>query len=113
MNNYFPKIHPLWFVCIFVRLLIAFIPFTDKLSTIGKYIILFVGLGFLYKSIFGSNNEFQVKKVFWHKARIIHAILFISASFYFKNKKISCFFLLSSVLFSIIYRFFLGHFKLI
>ena len=109
MKNYLHKIHPFWFVCIFVRLLIAFLPFSDKLSTIGKYIILFMGLGFLYKSIFGSNNEFQVKKVFWHKTRIIHAILFISASFFFKNKKISSFFLLSSVLFSIIYRFFLGH----
>ena len=63
MKNYFPKIHPLWFVCIFIRLLIVSFPFVRKLSNIGKYIILFMGLGFLYKSIFGSNNEFQVEKV--------------------------------------------------
>tara|TARA_B100001989_G_C24202244_1_gene298948 strand:+ start:152 stop:364 length:213 start_codon:yes stop_codon:yes gene_type:complete len=70
-----------------------------------------MGLGFLYKSIFGSNNEFQVKKVFWHKVRFVHAILFISAAFYFENKKLSSFLLFSSVIFSLIYRFFKGHFK--
>ena len=111
MKKYFPKIHPLWFVCIFVRLLIAFLPFVDKLSNISKYVILLMGLGFLYKSIFGSNNEFQAKKVFWHNVRIVHAILFICASIYFKNKKLISFLLLSSILFSIIYRFLNGHFK--
>ncbi len=111
MNTYFKKIHPLWIICIFIRLLLVYLPFIRKLSNISKYIILFMGLGFLYKSIFGSNNEFQVKKVFWHKVRFVHAILFISAAFYFENKKLSSFLLFSSVIFSLIYRFFKGHFK--
>ena len=70
-----------------------------------------MGLGFLYKSVFGSNNEIQVKKVFWHNVRIVHGILFMLAAIYFANKKLSSILLLSSVLFSIIYRYFNGHFK--
>ena len=111
MNKYFKKIHPLWFICIFIRILLVFIPFINRISNISKYIILIMGLGFLYKSILGSNNEFQIKKVFWHNVRIVHAILFILAYVYFKNKKLSSILLLSSVLFSITYRYFKGHFK--
>ena len=111
MKKYFPKIHPLWFFCIFVRIIIVFLPFINSISNISKYIILLMGLGFLYKSVFGSNDEIQVKKVFWHNVRIVHGILFILAAFYFTNKKLSSILLLSSVLFSIIYRYFNGHFK--
>ncbi len=111
MKKYFPKIHPLWFFCIFVRIIIVFLPFINSISNISKYIILLMGLGFLYKSVFGSNHEIQVKKVFWHNVRIVHGILFILAAFYFTNKKLSSILLLSSVVFSIIYRYFNGHFK--
>ena len=68
------KIHPLWYICITLRLIISVIPLVynyfvkngknsykiNKLAVLNKYIILLMGLGFLYKSIFGSNNEKQI-----------------------------------------------------
>uniref|UniRef100_A0A6C0LY46 Uncharacterized protein n=1 Tax=viral metagenome TaxID=1070528 RepID=A0A6C0LY46_9ZZZZ len=122
-KNLFIKIHPLWYICITLRLIISFIPLLynyffvknsknsyrmSKLIVLNKYIILLIGLGFLYKSLFGSNNEFQIKKVFWHNTRIIHAILYLIAALNFHNYKFSSFILLSDVLFSIFYRFLNG-----
>ena len=118
-------IHPLWYICIFIRLIISLLPLIynylsentdkklviDKISLITKYIILIIGIGFLYKAIFGSNNEIQVKKVFWHETRIVHSLLFITAGLYFNNYKLSGFLLFTSILFSIIYRFRSQHFK--
>ena len=118
-------IHPVWYICIFIRLIIALLPLVyyyvskktnkdaalDKISLINKYIILIMGLGFLYKAIFGSNNESQVRKIFWHQTRIVHAILFITAGLYFDNYKLSSSLLFISILFSIVYRFLSGHFK--
>lgn len=118
-------IHPLWYICIFIRLIISVLPLiynhlsqkTNKntlnknISLINKYIILIVGLGFLYKAIFGSNNEIQIRKVFWHQTRIIHSMLFITAGIYFHNYKLSSALLFASVLFSIAYRFLSGHFE--
>ena len=52
-----------------------------------------MGLGFLYKSFTGTNNETQIKEVFWHETRIIHAILFILGSYTYNNYKLSCSFL--------------------
>jgi len=83
----------------------------DNISLINKYILLIVGLGFLYKAIFGSNNETQIRKIFWHQTRIIHSILFIAAGVYFENYKLSSALLFASVLFSIAYRFLSGHFE--
>jgi hypothetical protein len=71
---------------------------------------LLMGLGFLIKSIFGSNNEKQIEKVFWHNTRIIHAIIYIYAAIIFVNYKMSSSLLFIDVLFSIIYRFNSGHF---
>jgi len=119
------KIHPLWYICIFVRLIISSLPLIynhlsettnkntsiNKIALINKYIIFIIGLGFLYKSIFGSNNEIQFRKVFWHQTRIIHSILFITAGIYFNNYKLSASLLFISVLFSIIYRILSRHFK--
>ena len=113
-------IHPLWYICIFIRLIISVLPLiynhlsqktNKKYSLINKYIILIVGFGFLYKSIFGSNNETQIRKIFWHQTRIVHSILFITAGLYFNNYKLSSSLLFASVLFSIIYRFLSGHFE--
>ena len=125
LRSPFKKIHILWFVCIFVRILISLTPLVYKylltfkfnstivknLSKINKIIILFMGLGFLYKGIFGSNNETQVRKVFWHNTRLVHALLFILAGVYFDKRLFSSLLLFSSVCFSIIYRFFIGDFK--
>ena len=118
-------IHPLWYICILVRVIIALLPLIYyylsrknnkysliyNISLVNKYIILTMGLGFLYKAIFGSNNESQVRKIFWHETRIIHAVLFITAGLYFDNYKFSSALLFVSVLFSLVYRFSSGHFK--
>ena len=126
MNSSNIGVHPLWYICIFIRLIIALLPIiyyylskmTNKIRTlkkvsfISKYIILIMGIGFLYKAIFGSNSESQVRKIFWHKTRIVHSILFIIAGLYFDNNyKLSSSLLFISVLFSIVYRFLSGHFK--
>ena len=55
---------------------------------VTKYIIILIGLGFLKASIFGSNDEKQIAKVFWHETRIIHAYLFIIAGLHFYNYKL-------------------------
>lgn len=121
----FKKVHPLWFICILVRLTISFLPLiylylikkkyylkiVNKISDLNRIIILLIGFGFLYQSLFGSNEETQVRKIFWHNTRIIHAILFIIAGIYFNNYKLATLILFSDIIFSIIYRFIEGHFN--
>ena len=119
------KIHKLWFVCITVRTIIAIIPLIynnllnrnykkkliKKFSLVTKIIIILMGLGFLKQSIFGSNNEKQVAKVFWHRTRIIHAFLYIISGLNFYNYKFSSVILFTDLAFSIIYRIANGHFN--
>ena len=76
---------------------------------IGAGILYFIG--FLYKSIVGSNNEFQLKKVFWHNTRIIHSLFFIIAAIQHNNPTMCVLLLFSDIVFSIIYRVFIGHFN--
>ena len=118
------KIHLLWYICLTIRLFIAFIPLIynyiqpiinknniiHKLYSINKYIILLIGIGFLYKSVFGSNNEVQINKVFWHKTRIMHSLFYIFSAINYNNYKLSSFLLFSDIIFSVIYRVFSGHF---
>ena len=125
MINKYVKIHPLWYICISVRSIIFILPLiyyylltknknkelVEKISKINKYVILLMGLGFVYKSLFGSNNEIQLKKVFWHNTRFLHSILFILAGLNFSNYKLSFSLLLSDVLFSVSYRYSNGHFS--
>ena len=121
----FKKVHSLWFICILLRVIIALLPLiyfyliknnyyikiVNKISYFNRIIILVIGIGFLYKALFGSNEEIQVIKVFWHKTRIIHAILFIIAGIYFNNYKLASLILFSDIIFSIFYRFCEGHFN--
>jgi hypothetical protein len=69
---------------------------------------LIMGLGFIYKYIFGSNNEKQIRKVFWHETRLIHGILYMVSTYYFYNNyiNIGSIILFLDILFSIFYRFF-------
>ena len=109
------KIHPLWFICIFVRLsLIYLIMYLNKkrnkkINMICTSILLMIGLGFIYKGLTGSNNEIQVNKVFWHETRYIHGMFYVLSSFYlFKNNvNITSLLLLSDIIFSFLYRFIL------
>ena len=108
------NIHPLWFICILIRSLI--IIFTRKilksniinniLHSIITLILLTMGIGFAYKACTGSNNEYQINKVFWHNTRYIHSILYIlsAITFYNKNIKMNTLFLTLDLLFSITYR---------
>jgi len=121
----FPKINSLWTICIVLRLTISFLPLIynylkeyginevllEKIKLFNKLMLFIIGLGFLYKSFFGSNNEIQIKKVFWHKTRIIHSLIYIAAAINFDNLKLSSGLLFIDVLFSFFYRFIIGHFK--
>ena len=101
------NIHPLWYLCLFIRsILIVLIRYSSNTTTYLNIIIAIIGIGFLHKSITGSNNETQIAKVFWHSSRIFHAIFYIfaSLSLYYKKTNICTFFLISDILFSIFYR---------
>jgi len=97
-------IHPLWYLCIITRLLLAFSLLKyPNFSKYLKIIILVIGLGFGYKALTGSNNEIQIAKVFWHKTRFIHSFFFLLA-YSIPSLKISTYVLVADVIFSIIYR---------
>ena len=65
-----------------------------------------MGIGFTYKSITGSNNEYQIAKVFWHNVRYVHAFLYLlaSAAMFYKKINLNTLFLVSDIIFSILYR---------
>ena len=102
------NIHPLWFFCIILRLSMSYV--STKLNNKASFILLIISLGFLYQSTFGSNNEIQVRKVFWHETRSIHSFLYFCAfiSMYYKlkykNYELSGLFLLCDVIVSVSFR---------
>jgi hypothetical protein len=110
------NIHPLWFVCITVRSVLAIIVWNLQqkktidtgldINNIMTLLLLLIAIGFVYKSVTGSNNETQLAPVFWHSTRFVHAILFTSAfiALFMGRPKISSLLIASDVLFSIIYR---------
>lgn len=108
------NIHPLWFVCILVRIALIFLLRMRVNSKIISYIIAGVlfamGAGFIYKGIFGSNNETQITKVFWHETRFVHGALYLLASYYYFNNNIemSSLVLVTDIIFSIMYRLYMN-----
>lgn len=106
------NIHPLWLICILLRILIIILVkyiYIKNNKLIKNLIILFllsIGLGFIRKGYFGSNNEIQIRKVFWHNSRYIHGILYILSSIYLYNNNIniSIILLILDIIFSILYR---------
>ena len=106
------NIHPLWWVCLLVRIcLVAVIFYVSTNFSINykKYILfipLIIGLGFAYKAFTGSNNEYQIQKVFWHETRMIHSIFYLFATFCFYSEKqiLGAIILSLDVIFSILYR---------
>ena len=108
------KIHPLWLICILLRVSLIFIVhyvYTSMNNAIANTFILFIlftiGVGFIYKGIIGSNNEKQISNVFWHETRYLHGLLYICASYYLFNKNINMasITLFLDLLFSFLYRF--------
>ena len=104
------KIHYLWFVCILTRLFLIYIIRLNKKNKLFKqlleFILLFISIGFFYKSITGSNNEKQISKVFWHNSRYIHGIFYLLGFYYLYNNNINMntIILLCDLCFSILYR---------
>lgn len=102
------KIHPLWFICILVRLGIIFLIRSVKkiYYKIISIILFAMGIGFIYKGLVGSNNEIQINKVFWHEARFLHGILYILSGFYLfkKNINMASLVLILDLISSILYR---------
>jgi hypothetical protein len=104
------QIHPLWYVCLLTRFSMATIVYLfgskTPFHTIFSVILGLMGAGFLYKSLFGSNNETQVAKVFWHNTRIIHAALYILAAWfaYQQQNKLSALLIGLDIIFSVLYR---------
>ena len=99
-------IHPIWYLCLFIRLSLSYTIYNNLYTDYLLPIILLISIGFIYKGYTGSNNETQIAKVFWHDTRYIHGLLYALASYYLYNNnfKMSSLFILLDVLFSISYR---------
>lgn len=108
------KIHPLWFICILVRILliVSILYFSNKsqnkklVKILFCLLLLVIGLGFINKAVIGSNNEIQISKVFWHETRYVHGALYLLASIYLYNNniKMTAILLTIDIIFSILYR---------
>ena len=109
------QIHPLWYLCIFVRLLLVLFVYVltkndiyenNFLKILITITLFIMGSGFMYKYITGSNNEIQIAKVFWHDTRIYHGLMYLLASYFFYINKgfYASWILLLDVIGSIIYR---------
>ncbi len=108
------NIHPLWYVCITVRFSIIFaIKYLVNIFKSKKFvryllscILLTMGLGFTYNGYFGSNNEIQINKVFWHETRYFHGMAYIFASLYLfnNNLKMNSLILMIDLIFSFLFR---------
>ena len=104
------NINPLWLLCLLVRLSLIYIIYyfrenkyyKDKLATL----LLFISLGFYYKGYYGSNNETQISKVFWHDSRYVHASFYSLSAYYLRIGKLdlSLLLLFMDILSSIFYR---------
>jgi len=105
------KIHPIWFICISVRLLMVFMirhinKNTDNYNKIISLLLSIIGIGFIYQGYFSSNNEIQIAKVFWHDSRYVHGVIYLLAAYYlFKNNiNMNTILLLLDLCFSFLYR---------
>lgn len=80
------NIHPLWAICILVRLslLIAIRKLykNETFKAFATAALAVMGTGFIYKAFSGSNDEVQIADVFWHETRYIHGILYLFAAYY-------------------------------
>lgn len=111
------NINPIWYLCIVIRFLIILLVRWLYKSDTKKYtkniislVLLMIGLGFLYKFILGSNNEYQIAKVFWHEARLVHSAFYLLASYYIFNNNLNMttIVLFVDIVFSVMYRILLN-----
>ena len=106
-----PRIHPLYIACLSARLVLVwliwiFVTSKYNLKFLAILILALIGAGFIYKSLFGSNDEFQIRKVFWHDSRLLHAVLYSAALVYLllDNVHMVVIVLLLDVVSSLMYR---------
>jgi hypothetical protein len=74
------SVHPLWAACVFFRVWFATEITRSTYDPYNAIVLTVMGTGFLYKYVFGSNNEVQIAKVFWHNTRIVHACFYLLAA---------------------------------
>lgn len=105
------NINKIWFLCITIRFLlgcVVWIQPADKTVTVDllSVLLLFIGIGFFYKALTGSNNETQISKVFWHNSRGLHGGFYTIASvlLFTGYPRLSASFIFLDLLFSILYR---------
>jgi hypothetical protein len=113
------NIHPLWFLCLSVRLFMIYIIWyllntpritntltKKRIKKICIIILFIIGLGFVRQGYFGSNNEVQIAKVFWHETRYIHGTIYLLSALYLLSNNLNvCLLLLGiDIIFSILYR---------
>lgn len=86
-------------LCLPMRLLIALLPIylNRLLKKMYSFIIFIVGISFLY--LYFSNSRLQAfesgGKTWWHNIRLIHGMLFLTASIYlFNNNNLASFVML-------------------
>ncbi len=104
-------IHPFWYICLSVRIALIFLIrylYKNKQKKVAALILGLMGLGFLYQSFYGSNNEIQLNKVFWHDTRITHGLLYLISVYYLfdNNLELNSAVISLDILFSLIYRFY-------
>ena len=78
-----------------------------NLKFLAILILALIGAGFIYKSVFSSNAEFQMgRRVFWHDSRFLHAVLYSAALVYLllDNVRMVVIVLLLDVVSSLMYR---------
>ena len=78
----------------------------ENYNNFMSMILFIIGLGFIYKGYFSSNNEIQIAKVFWHETRYIHGLLYIISAIYLINNniKMNSIMLSLDIIFSCLYR---------
>ena len=104
---YMTKIHPLWFVCLTIRMSLALlVGYYRNIDKIMLILLSIVGVSFLYWGYTGSNDEIQIAPVFWHDTRYVHGVLYLLAASYMfvGNPNVALTILVSDVIFSIVYR---------
>ena len=101
------NIHPAWYVCLLVRFSLAyFVLGATTYRTPLIAVLTAISVGFLYKSITGSNSETQMADVFWHETRVFHFAFYAAAaaSLYADKSKLAAAAITLDIVFSIIYR---------
>ena len=105
--------HPLWWVCIAFRL--SIVAWTAWSGASGAFrsqtviVLAVLSAGFAWKALTGSNDEIQIRKVFWHGSRAAHFFFFaLAALSHVKDRGVirSWIILLADTAFSFLYRAF-------